>query len=69
MEDKLLKMCLKYCNLLIPQDLRRAHYQMLSITLSIEFIKLNINTGKMIKNMKLAELEMNIATVFLDTQT
>ena len=34
-----------------------------------EFIKLNVNTDTIIKNVKLAELKTNIANVFLNTQT
>ena len=37
--------------------------------LIIEFIKLNVNTDTMIRNVKLAELNINIATAFLNTQT
>ena len=53
MEKILQKICLTYFNLLIAQDLWQAHIQILSIILSKEFIKLNVNTGKMIKNVKL----------------
>ena len=45
---------------------RRAHYQILSIIFLKEFIKLNVNTDTMIKNVRLAEL--TIATVFLSIQ-
>ena len=31
--------------------------------------KLNVNTVAMIKNVKLSELNINIVTVFLNTQT
>ena len=34
-----------------------------------EFIKLNANTGTMIKNVKLVELHMTHATFFFNTQT
>ena len=34
-----------------------------------EFIKLNGNTNTMIKFVKLADLNANIATAFFDTQT
>ena len=36
-------------NLLIVQDLLQAHYQILSIILLNEFIKLDVNTDLMIK--------------------
>ena len=32
-----------------------------------EFIKLNVNTDMIVKNVKLAELNIGIATVFLNT--
>ena len=51
------------------QDLWQAHYQVLSIIFLKEFINLNRNTDMMIKNVKLAELNINIVTVFLETQT
>ena len=63
------KIYLKYYNLLIAQDLWQAHCQILSIIFLAEFIKLNINADTMIKNVKLAELNKNIATVFLNRQT
>ena len=56
-------------NLLIALDLWQTLYQILLIIFLKEFIKLNANTDKKIKNMKLAELNINIVTVFLDTQT
>ena len=42
-------------NLLIPQDLWQAHYQIFLITLLNEFIKLNVNMDTRIKNLKLVE--------------
>ena len=56
-------------NLLIALHLWQTLYQILLIIFLKEFIKLNANTDKMIKNMKLAELNIYIVTVFLDTQT
>ena len=56
-------------NLLIAQDLWQAHYQILLIMLLKESIKLNINTNTMIKNVKLAELNINFLTAFLNTKT
>ena len=69
MEKKLQKIYLTYYNLLIAQDLWQAHYQILSIIFLKEFIKLNVNTDTVIKNVKLTELNINIGTVFLNTQT
>ena len=66
-EEKLHKICLTYYNLLIAQRLWQAYYQILSITFLKEFIKLNVNTDTMIKNLKIVELNMSIATVSLNT--
>ena len=54
---------------MIVQGLWQAHYQILSIIFWKEFIKLNVNTDRMMKTLKLAELNKNIATSFLNTQT
>ena len=69
MEKKLQKIYLTDYNLLIVQDLGQAHYQILSIIFLKEIIKLNVNTITMIKNVKLVELNISIATVFFNTQT
>ena len=69
MEKKLQNSCPTGYNLLIVQDLSQGHYQVLLIILLTEFIKLSINTNTMIKNVKLAELNTNIATAFANTQT
>ena len=61
MENKLQKIYLTYYNLLIAQDLWQAHYQILSF-------KLNLNMDMMTKYVKLVELHISIATVFLNTQ-
>ena len=37
--------------------------------LSERIHKLNVNTDMMIKNLKLAKLDINIGTVFLNAQT
>ena len=66
MERKLQKIILKYYNLLLVQDLWQAHYQMVSIIFLKEFIKLNENTDTMIKNVKLTELNISTATVYLN---
>ena len=48
----------------------QAHNQMLLITLLNDFIKLNVNTHMKIKNFKIKELNISIATVLqLFTQT
>ena len=49
MEKKSQKICLTDYNLLIAQDLRQAHYQILSIIFLKKFIKLNMNRDAMIK--------------------
>ena len=67
MGKKLQKIYLTYCNLLIAQDLWEAHYQILSIIFLKEFIELNVNKDMMIKYLKLMELNISIATVFLNT--
>ena len=61
------KVYLTYYNLLIVLDLWQAHYQILSIIFLKEFVKFNVNVGTMIKNVKLAELNVSIATVSLNT--
>ena len=68
MENKLQKRYLTDYNFLIVQDLQQAHYQILSLIFLKEFIKLYVNMDTMTKNVKLAELNINIATVFLNTQ-
>ena len=69
MEKKSQKPYLTNYNLLIAQDLWQAHYQILSIILVKEIIKLNVNTDTMTKNVKLMELNTKIVTAFLNTQT
>ena len=69
MEKALQKPYLTDYNLLVVQDLWQAHYQILSIIFLKKFIKLNANTNTMIKNVKLAKLNIKIATVLLKTQT
>ena len=63
--EKLQKTYPTYYSLLIAQVL----YQILLIIFLKEFIKVNINTDMMIKNVKHAELNTKIATFFLNTQT
>ena len=69
MEKKLQKIYLAYQNLLISQALWQAHYQIFSKTFLKGLINLNVNTDTMIKNVKIVELNINIATIFLNTQT
>ena len=66
MEKKVKKIYLTYYSLLIAQDLWQTHYQILSIIILKEFIKLNINTDTIIKNVKLVELNINTLNVFFD---
>ena len=68
-EKKLQNIYPTYYVLFIAQDLWQAHYQILSIIFLKEFIKLNVNTRTMIENVKLVELNINIATAFLNTKT
>ena len=68
MEKKLQKIYVTYYNLLIAQDLRQVFYQILSIIFLKKFIELNVNTNMIIKYVKLVELSISIATVFLNTQ-
>ena len=67
MEKKIQKIYLTYYKLLIGQGLWPAHYQILSIIVLKEFVNLNVNMDMMIKNVKLGELNVSIATVFLNT--
>ena len=69
MEKRLQKIYLTYYSLLIAQDLWQAYYQILPIIFVKEFRELNVNTDMMIKNVKLAELNISIATIFLNIQT
>ena len=68
MKKKLQKIYLTYYSLLIAQDLWQAHYQILSIIFLKEFIEFDVNSGMMIKDLKLAVLNIIFATVFLTTQ-
>ena len=53
-EKKLQKPYPRDYNLLIAQEFWQAHYLIFLIILLKEFIKLNVNTDMMIKNVKLA---------------
>ena len=68
MKKKLQKIYLTYYSLLIAQDLWQAHYQIFSIIFLKEFIEFDVNSGMMIKDLKLAVLNIIFATVFLTTQ-
>ena len=54
---------------MIAKDLRQAYYQILSIIFLKKFIKLNGNTDMMITNVRVVELNISIATVFLNMKT
>ena len=69
MEKELQIIYLTYYNLLIVQDLWQAHYQILSIIFLEEFIELNVNMDMITKNVKHVELNISIASVFLNMQT
>ena len=68
-KKKFQKLYVTECNLLIAQDLLQAHHQIVLITILKEFMKLNVNTNTMIKNVKYAELNRKIENAFLNTQT
>ena len=46
----------------------KAHCQILLILFLKEFIELNVNSDMVIKNVKYVELNIRIATVFLNRQ-
>ena len=48
------------------QDLWQIDYQILSIIFLKEFIELNVNFDTTIDNIKHVELNINVATVFLN---
>ena len=50
----------------MAQGLWQIDYQILSIIFLKEFRELNVNFDTMIKNVKHVELNINIATVFLN---
>ena len=66
MEQILQKVYLTYYNLLMAQDLWQAPDQIFSITFLMEFIKLNVNTDTMIKNVKHVELNISIVIAFVN---
>ena len=50
----------------MAQDLWQIDYQILSIIFLKEFIELNVNFDTTINNIKHVELNINVATVFLN---
>ena len=50
----------------MAQDLWQIDYQILSIIFLKEFIELNVNFDTMINTIKHVELNINVATVFLN---
>ena len=68
MEKHLQNIYPTYYNLLIAEDLWQVFYQILLIIFLKEFVKLNVNTDMMIRNVKPVELNVSIATVFLNVQ-
>ena len=52
---------------LIAQNLWQPHYKILSTIFLNEFIVLNVNPEMMLKNVKDVELNIRIATLFLNT--
>ena len=59
------KIHLTYYSLMV-QDLWQIDYQILSIIFLKEFIELNVNFDTTINNIKHVELNINVATVFLN---
>ena len=66
MEKKSQKLYLTDKNLLTAQDIQQVHYQVLSIILLKKFLKFNVNTNTMIKNVELLELNKKIVTTFFE---
>ena len=62
------KLYLTDYNSLTAQSLWQASYQILLLTLLKEFMKLNIDSDMIIKNVNFAELNTKIATAFWNTQ-
>ena len=67
-EEEITKKDLIYHNLLIVQDLWQVYYQILSVIFLKEFKELNMTRDTIIKNVRLVELNISIATVFMNTQ-
>ena len=60
------KIYLTYYSLLIAEDLWQAHYQILTIIFLKKLIELSVNTDMITKNVKLAQVNINKATLFLN---
>ena len=67
--EKELQKNISYILQFISSIIFMGSYEILSIIFLKEFIKLNVNTDSMIKNVKRLELYAKYATVFLKTQT
>ena len=65
--ENITKIYLLYYTLLMAQYLGQIHCQILSIIFLKKFIKLNLNLDMMIKRVIHVELNISIATVFLNT--
>ena len=66
MEKKLQKVHLSYYNLMMAQDLWKAHYQILSKVFLKEFIKLNLNMDIMIKKCGTCRTTYELCDCFLE---
>ena len=53
----------------MAQEIWQAHYRVLSINFLKEFIELNKNLDKIIKNVKLVEFNISIWDCFLEYTT
>ena len=69
MEKKLQKAYFTNYNLLTAQELWQACYQILFIILLKEFMKLKTSMVTIIKNAERLELNVNIVSAALNTQT
>ena len=56
-------------NSMTAQGLRQGHFQILLIISQKEFIKSNLNTDMMMGSVKCEELNTEIASVFVNTET
>ena len=66
--EEVTKIYLTCYKLLAAQDLWQVHYRILSITFLMEFIQLIANLETMTKNVDHVQLNISIATVFLNTK-
>ena len=65
--EKITKNTFYILQFIVSARFRASSLSNLSITFLKEFIELNVNTNMMIKNVKLVELNISIAFVFLNT--